>query len=63
MRTGWSIFIVGQLVNFSLIPVHLRTAFVMVLTFVFNVLLALVDAEAEAAEADEAALEMGSAPG
>ena len=63
VRTGWSIFIVGQLVNFSLIPVHLRTAFVMVLTFVFNVLLALVDAEAEAAEAEEAALEMGSAPG
>jgi hypothetical protein len=51
VQAGWSVFIVGQAINFGIVPVNLRICFAMVLTFIFNILLALVDAMAEAAEA------------
>ena len=51
VQAAWSVFIVGQTINFGLVPIPLRICFAMVLTFIFNILLALVDAMAEAAEA------------
>jgi len=44
------------MVNFGLVPVPLRICFAMVLTFIFNIILALVDANAEAAEEAQEAL-------
>ena len=51
VEASWSVFIVGQAINFGLVPVPLRICFAMLLTFIFNIILALVDANAEAAEA------------
>lgn len=51
MQASWSVFVVGQAINFGLVPVPLRICFAMMLTFIFNIILALVDARAEAAEA------------
>ena len=51
VQASWSVFVVGQAVNFGLVPVPLRICFAMMLTFIFNIILALVDARAEAAEA------------
>ena len=53
VEASWSVFIVGQAINFGLIPVPLRICFAMVLTFIFNIILALVDAKAEAGETGE----------
>lgn len=51
VQASWSVFVVGQAINFGLVPVPLRICFAMMLTFIFNIILALVDARAEAAEA------------
>lgn len=61
VQASWSVFIVGQAVNFGLVPVPLRICFAMMLTFVFNIILALVDANAEAAEAASEAAEAAEA--
>lgn len=56
VQASWSVFIVGQMINFGLVPVPLRICFAMVLTFIFNIILALIDANAESAEGAREAL-------